>query len=434
MGHDEYWTQQMRNAVTEARDAGIHLGFFSANTLFKRIRLIPDPWTGEPDRVIVSYKTYEGGPVDPSGESTSTWRDPEGMNFPENELVGIQYIGDNDYHYFPLRITAEQAEDKIYRHTPLIHLSPGSYAEIGRRLIGWEWDAVVDNGYTSPKLTILAASPVIGPILDDAGSTYHIGTASAHMIRYISPNGSIVFASGTNQWSWGLAIVEPNRLIQQITYNLFEDMGVFPANPASHLVLGGPYDLVLSTGDEFREFASSTERKNGPKISELQVSVSGNSAQINWITDVPSNGQVWVKIAPGNIDYRQDDTSYWIAPVAASAGHDSFSTTHELTVYLEFNTPYFFQVASTDESRETTVSSDQSLHTNSGSILDQARVMARPLWRSIPCLIRENIFLALYPVALIIVIAPVMIWRMRKVGAPAKETHEVPRDPPEPIL
>ena len=35
-------------------------------------------------RVMVAYKTIESGPADPSGVSTSTWRDPAGPNQPEN--------------------------------------------------------------------------------------------------------------------------------------------------------------------------------------------------------------------------------------------------------------------------------------------------------------------------------------------------------------
>ena len=33
VGHDEYWSQEMRDAVTAARDAGVNLGFFTANSM-----------------------------------------------------------------------------------------------------------------------------------------------------------------------------------------------------------------------------------------------------------------------------------------------------------------------------------------------------------------------------------------------------------------
>ena len=232
VGHDEYWTQEMRDAVIAARDGGVHLAFFSSNVSYWKVRLEPDPWSGEPDRVIVTYKTTESGQVDPSGVPTTTWRDPEGANSPENALVGIQYIGDNDVVYFPIRVTAGQAKDLLYRNTGLQEMPQGTYVDIGKHLVGWEWDAVVDNGLTPNNLTVLASSPVYGGILLDYGRTYTYGNAEANVTRYIADSGAIVFASGTNQWAWGLAIYEPDPRIQQITYNLLADMGVQPVVPA----------------------------------------------------------------------------------------------------------------------------------------------------------------------------------------------------------
>ena len=237
VGHDEYWSQEMRDAVTAARDAGIHLGFFSSNTSYWRVRIEPDPWSNQPDRVVTTYKSVESGGQDPSGHATSTWRDSVRINDPENSLVGIQYIGDNDTRYFPLRVTAEQAKDRIYRNTGLQNMPNNTYLDIGTHLIGWEWDAEVDNGRTPDKLVTLASSPVYGGLLLDDGRLYSFGRANAHVTRYIAPSKAIVFANGTNNWSWGLAIFEPNRIIQQITYNLLADMRVYPNTPFESLIL-----------------------------------------------------------------------------------------------------------------------------------------------------------------------------------------------------
>ena len=38
VGHDEYWSGQQRRLVEQARDAGVHLGFFSGNEMYWRIR------------------------------------------------------------------------------------------------------------------------------------------------------------------------------------------------------------------------------------------------------------------------------------------------------------------------------------------------------------------------------------------------------------
>lgn len=38
VGHDEYWSKEMRDYVEAARNAGINIGFFSANTCYWRVR------------------------------------------------------------------------------------------------------------------------------------------------------------------------------------------------------------------------------------------------------------------------------------------------------------------------------------------------------------------------------------------------------------
>ena len=56
VGHDEYWSWEMRTQVEQARDRRIGLGFFSANTCYWQIRLEVSPITGQANRTIVAYK------------------------------------------------------------------------------------------------------------------------------------------------------------------------------------------------------------------------------------------------------------------------------------------------------------------------------------------------------------------------------------------
>jgi hypothetical protein len=51
IGHDEYWTQQMFDNVSKARDAGVSLAFFSGNSVSGRVELLPST-DGRPNRVI----------------------------------------------------------------------------------------------------------------------------------------------------------------------------------------------------------------------------------------------------------------------------------------------------------------------------------------------------------------------------------------------
>ena len=51
IGHDEYWTREMRDHVEAARDDGVHLGFFSANSAYWQVRLEPSAASGTADHM-----------------------------------------------------------------------------------------------------------------------------------------------------------------------------------------------------------------------------------------------------------------------------------------------------------------------------------------------------------------------------------------------
>ncbi len=79
VGHDEYWSGQQRANVEAARDAGVHLAFFSGNEVFWKTRWESSiDGSGTSHRTLVSYKethNYPNNP-DPSTDWTGTWRDP----------------------------------------------------------------------------------------------------------------------------------------------------------------------------------------------------------------------------------------------------------------------------------------------------------------------------------------------------------------------
>ncbi len=425
-GHDEYWSSEMRDAVMAARDAGVNLAFLSSNVSYWRIRLEPDPWTGEADRVIVSYKTTESGGPDPSGVPTGTWRDPEGSNDPENELVGIQYVGDNDIRFFPLRVTAEHAADRLYRYTDLQAMPPGTYADIGRHIIGWEWDAVTDNGRTPDGITVLAETPVFGSLLTDHGGAYELGTTASHVTRYVAPSGAIVFAAGTNLWPWGLALVEPDSRLQQMTVNLLADMGVQPTTPARHIQLdeapagndeaslgentsaAGPddnfgnairdalasMDLDVTPRDE--EVSSSTVARpvptqGGPTLSPGRISIAGDAATIEWETDVPSSGQAWIWREKGRVDWSLANLAFGQLPSLGDGAHETPSLSHSISIDgLDASSTYYYQIAATDADGRTTIAPPTALRTPRGSVKAEAQRLLRPAYQRVRCEIQTS--------------------------------------------
>ena len=93
VGHDEYWSRAMRDAVVAARDAGTNLAFLGANTMYWRIRLESNA-RSIPGRVVVAYKwdARQNDPLYASNPTLATtrWRDAPSPE-PENALTGMQY-------------------------------------------------------------------------------------------------------------------------------------------------------------------------------------------------------------------------------------------------------------------------------------------------------------------------------------------------------
>ncbi len=239
--HDEYWSQEMFDAAESARDAGTSLVFLGANAVYWKIRFT-DGRNGLPNRSEISYKTVQSGPPDPSGVSTTTWRDPSGPNRPENELLGQMYVGENIGTHFPLRVSAQEGRHRFWRYTALNSLTPGTTASVGSALVGWEWDARVANGREPAGVETLASSPVSGALIQGNGQSQTSGTTIANATIYRAGGGALVFAAGTNNWWRGLGSNvygsgEPDARIQQATMNVLSDMGVRPPQPEPGLRL-----------------------------------------------------------------------------------------------------------------------------------------------------------------------------------------------------
>jgi hypothetical protein len=260
-GHDEYWSGEEMAAMKAARDAGVSIASFSANTAYWKVRYEGSGHT------LVCYKTVEGaGPADgttgandwgPDGvhgtaddalgidgragtaddhpeNATTSFRDngappgdPNapaggrvGPDQPENSLFGVMFVGLNGGHDYPLTIPAanganEFAGDPIWDNTGI---STGTSTTIGPKLVGFEWDAVpTQSQYTSRQpagVKRLTASQTSGDPgaqwIQDEGRVYGPNPPpgqpnTVNAVKYTAASGARVFAAGTDQWAWGLA-------------------------------------------------------------------------------------------------------------------------------------------------------------------------------------------------------------------------------------
>lgn len=196
IGHDEYWSKEMRDGVEQARDHGVSLAFLEADSAYWQMRFEPDT-AGNPDRTIVCYKVLTSDhdlALDPlygkdNSRVTSQWRDPV-INRPENALIGIMY-SDLTHKQRGYPWIVDRAAT-----SPLLKgdgLTPGQ--PYGCGLVGYEWDKIFPNGAAPKNLQILATSLV----QNDAGQMDHSNTSI-----YIAPSNAVVFASGAIYWTAAL--------------------------------------------------------------------------------------------------------------------------------------------------------------------------------------------------------------------------------------
>ncbi|WP_250002920.1 N,N-dimethylformamidase beta subunit family domain-containing protein [Actinoplanes sp. M2I2] len=247
VGHDEYWSGRQRANVEAARDAGVHLAFFSGNEVFWKTRWETSiDGSGTPYRTLVSYKeTHANAKIDPAAEWTGTWRDPRFSppadgNRPENGLTGTLFKVNAGT--VSLRVPAEDGRMRFWRGTSVATQAAGATATLGTGTVGYEWDEDADNGARPRGLIRLSTTTASGlDVLQDHGSTYATGSATHRLTMYRAPSGALVFGAGTVQWSWGLDSTHDrgsgaaSTPMRQATVNLFADLGAQPATLQSGL-------------------------------------------------------------------------------------------------------------------------------------------------------------------------------------------------------
>ena len=255
VGHDEYWSGNQRANVEAARNAGVHLAFFSGNEIFWKTR-----WENSIDgsgtsyRTLVCYKeTHADAKIDPQDPPiwTGTWRDPRFSppadgGRPENALTGTIFIANCCTTTLAISVPEDDGKMRIWRNTSAATLTPGGSLALAPGTLGYEWDEDRDNGFrpaglirlssttSNPQQRLLVQGDTGNP--PDYGTCYGPGTATHHVTLYRHSSGALVFGAGTVQWSWGLDQnhdkIEDgsttNVNMQQACVNLFADMNVQP--------------------------------------------------------------------------------------------------------------------------------------------------------------------------------------------------------------
>ncbi|WP_340122705.1 DUF4082 domain-containing protein [Methylobacter svalbardensis] len=325
VGHDEYWSGAQRANIEAARDAGVHLAFFSGNEVYWKTR-----WensidaSGTVNRTLVCYKETHNFPgnQDPADPPiwTGTWRDPRNSppadgGRPENALLGTIFTVNAGA---TTSITVPEADGKMrfWRNTSIANLAVGTSATLPNGTLGYEWDEDLDNGFRPAGLVRLSTTIVNNaPVLTDYGSTFGSGIANHALTLYRSDSsGALVFGAGTVQWPWGLdsthdrAGTPTDIRMQQATVNLFADMDVQPNTLQAGLV------AATASTDAIRPTSTISSPLTGANVQPGSVvTISGTA------TDT-GGGRV------GGVEVSVDGGATWRAATGRSSWTYNWST------------------------------------------------------------------------------------------------------------
>jgi hypothetical protein len=190
VGHDEYWTQQMYDNVSHARDEGVSLAFLSGNSVSGVVYLNPST-DGRPNRVFGRSARFSQ----------------------ENELMGSKSYGVGMADW-----VCAVPDHWVFANTGM------KKGDAIKDLVGWEYHGQPVGNHKG--LVVLATSP----IRDKPNARPHAATV------YDGPKGNVVFNAGTCWWNMGLATPPgftnpPKRdfrtsdpRVQQITHNVLNRM------------------------------------------------------------------------------------------------------------------------------------------------------------------------------------------------------------------
>ncbi|MEI6648388.1 MAG: N,N-dimethylformamidase beta subunit family domain-containing protein [Actinomycetes bacterium] len=178
-GHAEYFTRREFDTVLAARNQGINLAFFGANTAYWQMRLEPSP--SGPNRHLVMYRVATEDPVTTPTGVTVQFNDPRvhtpSVLFTGGYTDGVHVSG----NLLPVKIPA-------WLHIPAT-----------TELRGWASDSEIEGAYKSH------ATPPNIHVIFTGTMKLRANNASgripiAHTIWFTTPSGSAIFNAGITLW------------------------------------------------------------------------------------------------------------------------------------------------------------------------------------------------------------------------------------------
>jgi hypothetical protein len=257
VGHDEYWTGAMRDAVEGFVAGGGNVAFLSGNSVFWQVRFEDDGTT------MVGYKQhFSRDPLlgtDREGEVTTLWSDRL-LDRPENRLTGVSMVR-GGYARIGRRVPRGSGGYTVHRPDHWLFAGTGlAYGDLlgaESTVVGYECDGCAfttvdglpvptgEDG-TPPGFTILATSPAQAfaadysprPVRDDEVPELEFNAwrvlgdrspeaqarlAHGHAVLGTHTAGGTVVTTGCTDWVHGLSGRSP--AVETITGTILGRLG-----------------------------------------------------------------------------------------------------------------------------------------------------------------------------------------------------------------
>jgi hypothetical protein len=335
LGHDEYWSLEMRDQVEAFIASGGNVCFFSANTCFWQIRF--DLSNGR--RTMICYKEAEAGhPQDPDRSDprrvTTEWNKPP-VNRPENSMTGVSYRNGAGWWNDPIDparryrgYTVVNSSHWVLNGTDLSNGDTfGAGSDVDSTILGYETDAV--GGGTPANFIVLAQTD-----LRDWAS----GGQGGYATMGIYQRNGVVFTAATVNWAAGLSQNGDDTPVDRMTHNLIDALS--QNAPQSFALTNSGFENwdnntpvgwaldgagAASAQDADAELASNNLRFSGG-ANNFCLKLDGSAGE-TWISqselsfdpDTPYGAGCWVKASKPGVTIRLQTTDTWVD--FASAAH-----------------------------------------------------------------------------------------------------------------
>jgi hypothetical protein len=190
LGHNEYWTRQIRDAYEAARNRGVNLGFFGGDQGDWQVRYEDN------EQTVVGYKLAPDPYPDPRERTTNFARLQPPR--PQCQLIATQFGGGHG-PIASYAVNSSALSDPWFKGT-------GFKAGDTFRGNGFEYDMAAPQGCVPYSTTTFFADsqrPTIAPA-----------------VRYVAPSGAKVFGVG----SYALTMTLNDARVRRFTRNVITDM------------------------------------------------------------------------------------------------------------------------------------------------------------------------------------------------------------------